>query len=406
MIIYLLGVFFCQMSSGREPAIPTNISPSTIEERRTNLRKLSRHLEIIKTGPVPYKNIREFLNVVTKSTSTSDIADAYEYLPRVSIRDREDLAALYSESERGEQNIPELSNDGELLKYHRNAELLALHLENCTDPALHHDVVALIEKEVKQFEHDKFDPSVSPTTRRAVSVGLRQVRMAALIKATGSGRNREARPILWTVIEKNQDQYYGQLAARALGKIGEPEDLDKIIKLVEAKPQLRLPLDSFGATLIPRILNEWARSDLPSATTARLAGSLVGVCTHDNIATFVPLLQHPNNLVVRAATNAVEKNLQSGDTAIIESMFKNSSPIIRGAASTAVDNHAWDNKYIPLLIDMLKHDDYYVNRADAASTLGNHGIRDAVPALQDALNDPVQNVRENAAYALKRISGH
>jgi len=352
----------------------------------------------------PFKNMREALNALKTAKSEVDIRRIQESLPQVPVGGHDDLMALYEEAVGREDQTPATSDDKTYNGYADKGGAVAARLRDCASPELQDDIAALIGKEASAW-HGSAIPFAQHSTREGVKSGLRLARVEALLDAAGRGRNGKARAPLWKMIDKAQDDYLGQIAVRALGQIGNPEDLDRLIQMRKSNPKLRLSLGDFGTMVIPRVMREMEDSSVSDDVKAGLSLDLTAASTHENLSSYVPLLQHKNPHVVEAASKAIMDHAQSSDSTLIQGMLTSKSMVVRGRAALTVSDKVWDARYVPALVNMLKTDSANHLRGLAANILGRHKVQDAIPALQVALKDPAGYVRQNATWALKNISG-
>jgi HEAT repeat protein len=351
-----------------------------------------------------FQNMRAALNALKAAKSPDEIRRIQEILPQVPVDGHDDVMALYAEAAGREDRTPSLADNKTYDEYTDKSGAIAARLRGCTAPMLQDDIAILIDKEATAW-HASAIPFLQHTPQEAVKSGLRLARVEALLDAAGKGKNEKARPALWKMIDKVQDDYFGQIAVRALGQIGNPEDLDRLIGMRKGNPKLKLSLGSFGTMMIPRVMREMDDPSVSDNVKAGLSLDLVAAASHDNLSAYVPLLQHSNSHVVEAASKAIMDHAQNSDDALIQNMFTSKSMVVRGRAALTVSDKVWDTKYASSLMNMLKNDPATHLRGLAANILGRHKVQAAVPALQAALKDSAGYVRQNAEWALKHISG-
>jgi HEAT repeat protein len=355
------------------------------------------------TAESPFKNMRAALEALRAAKTNDEIRKIDEALVQIPIDGHDDLVALYDEAKSREDNLPLTATDKDYNDYLNNNSFIAARLRGCTNPALQSDIAELIDKEASDW-HSSAIPLLQHTARATVKSGLRLARVEALIDAAGKGKNAAARTALWKMIDKVQDDYFGQAAAQALGEIGNPEDLDRLIEMRKKNPKLHLSLSGFGAMAIPRLMREIDDPSVSDTVKAGMSLDIAAAGSHANLSAYVPLLQHANPHVVDAASKAIMDFAQPGDDALIQSMFASESMVVRGRAALVVSDSVWDIKYVPSLINMLKSDPAYHLRGLAANILGRHKVQSAIPALEGALKDSAGHVRQNANWALKNIA--
>ena len=352
-----------------------------------------------------YHSIREALQALKTTKDKGEQQRIYQTFRQIPVRDHDDLMALYDEAKHRQDAAPLITTTKSFDEYVNQGQIVSVRLKGVTDPAFHDDIAALLDRETKDLPKNTDIPMV-PIGKIELGAGaksaMRVVRIESLIEAAGDGKNEMARAALWRMVDAAQDAYFGQLAVVALGKIGKPEDLDRLILMIVKEPNLHFQFDDFGSMAIPRLLQEVRNTALPQMTQASLSGHLVQVANHDSLTTFVPLLHDPNKIMASAALNAISKSLTSSDEGLIRKMLKDPSLDIQMEAMHAINGRAWDEKFIPLLIDVLKNGP--LNNV-AADGLGQHRVKSAVGALENAvLHDPSPYTRKSAARALERIN--
>jgi HEAT repeat protein len=362
------------------------------------------HMVEISSGPVPYQHIREALSVIQNSSDPAEVRKAYEYLPRVPVQNHDDLMALYAAAKKAEEQVPTIADVKTIDRSGHAAGELAGRLRNCTDPGLKHDIASLLAGEYISVDRESLLPIPKVTPGATMRAQLRTLRVRALMEAAGGGKNADARETLWRFIEHDKDAYFGQLAASALGKIGDPADLDRLIAMLKENPRLRLSITDFGSIVVPRVMKEVDAPGISPEAKAHLLMQLRESGSHENISSYVPLLKHADPSVAQTASEAIDRNLQSSDADMITKKFHSPSDYDRIGVIIAVGEHAWDEKYVPLLTNALLHDPNPDSREMAAQYLGLHKVKSAVPDLQlAAQNDPIARVRLSASGALERI---
>jgi len=313
--------------------------------------------------------------------------------------------ALYDAAKADEEKAPLVGTVQTLAEYANSVKPLQGRFKTCTDPKFQDDIASILEKEYEPLEQDSRLAVPIVITHSTMMRAAREERVKALIAAAGDGQNEKARPTLWKIIDKTQGNYLGRAAAEALGKIKKPEDLDRLIGMIEKNPRLGLSLSGFGDQMVvARISQELANPAITPDMKGRLSLELKGVSSHDNISLYLPLLESKDEKIAQKASYAINQNLKSGDDDVINQEFNSPYESVRRGTLVAVGTHAWDDKYVPLLINKLEHDGDDI-RALAATFLGRHRVQSATPALQKALSDPNPRVREAAATALDRLSG-
>lgn len=348
-----------------------------------------------------FQNMREAIEALKTATSPSEAERVRAAMANTPVRDHDDLMAVYDEARRREDKTPLFANATEFDEYVRNGQAVASHL-NTSDPTLQDDIAALIDKERESWSNVSVPmiPVGKLSLRDGAKSAQRVIRVEALFDAAGKGKNEKARPALWRVVDSVHDAYFGQLAVAALGKIRNPQDLERLIQMIETSPNLHFQFNDFGAMAIQPLVNEIRNHNLQKETQARLAGGLRQVASRDTLSTYVPLMHDGNQFISEQARWAVGDYLRSTDEDLIQTMLKDPSFEVKAVAMGAIDGRAWDPKFIPLLIAEVQ------NGNDAAARcLGHHKVKSAVPALEKALNSPKNYMKRAAGFALKEING-
>jgi hypothetical protein len=355
------------------------------------------------SNATPYRGIRDALHALGSTKDKAEQERIYHNFNRIPVRDHDDLMALYKEARSRQDSAPLISTEKSFTDYVDHANIVSARLKDLTDPAFHDDIASLIDQETNSLSKTPGIPSL-PLGKIEIGAGARSavrvVRIHSLIDAAGDGKNEKARPALWRMVDTVQDAYFGQLAVVALGKIGNSADLERLIQMIKKDPNLRFQFDDFGSMAIPRLLQEIRNSALPQATQASLSGHLVQVANHGSLATFIPLLHDPNKIVASAALDAMGKSLTSGDDELIKQMLKDPDLKIHMMALNTIDGHAWDEKFIPVLVGQMQ------SGSDAAvRCLGHHNVKSVIPQLREAeVHSPNVYVRQAAHDVLSDMS--
>lgn len=358
---------------------------------------------IIQAEPTSgFKNIREALSAYRTAKTSGEVSLSLEAILRIPLQGHDDLMALYDEAKRSEENIPDTADKITVINAQRLSMAITSRIRECTAPSRQDDIATLLSREYSSLEHQNHR---APTTSiEVVRAELQHQRMKALMDAVAASKNAKARDDLWKVIQLEQDANSGQLAALTLGKIGNSEDLARLLGMIKGNPNLRLSLSGFGAMVAPRLVKEITAAGTAPAIKARLSMELREASTHENLSTYLPLLKDKDLSVAQAASEAIDKSLNETDGDIIAAKFNSQSAYDRAGVIIAVGNHAWNERYIPLLVNVLQHDANADNRELAAKYLGLRKARSAVPALQDAsTKDKAARVRLAASVAIERI---
>jgi HEAT repeat protein len=312
--------------------------------------------------------------------------------------------ALYEEAKKEEKDAPSLPALKAANKYAAASGAIVARLRGCTAQNLQDGIALLLEKEHQSLKIASHLPIPKPTPGLTMTALIRTERVKALMDAAGNGKNLKARSPLWEIIETDKDDYYGQLAAVALGKIGDPADLDRLLAMIKDNPRLRLPITGFPNILAPRIIKEMTAPGISPEVKGHLSLVLRESSTHENIGSYLPLLKSTDTTLAQTASEAIDRSVQSSDEEMIENKFKSRSAYDRIGVIIAVGEHAWSDKYVPLLVNALLQDPDQDARKLAAQYLGLHKVKSALPALQEATTkDKAYSVRLAASVAGGRI---
>lgn len=355
-------------------------------------------------GAVMPRNIREALAILRDKKDAAEEKRIIGLLPRIPVLEHDDILALYAEAENREKDVPLAASNDRYEAYLRTALPFASRLRTCVDPSLRKDIADLLKKEYSSIRSDRRNPIPTLTLHGRISAALRAERVNSLIQAAGDGKNEEARAELWKIVELVGDGTYVQSSAESLGKMGNPNDLDKFIEILKVHPGYRIPLGGFGPMVVPRVLKELEDPNVARSAKDGLLPALAEAGSHDNILLYVNLMNHQDSSIAHVARHAVGSNLRADDDKLIRAMLENPFAEVRSNALVAVGEHAWKEEYGALLIERLRHDSDYSIRAIAAHYLGQHGSKAAIPALKEALKDSNPGVRSEAVSALQRIS--
>lgn len=349
----------------------------------------------------PYKHVRDAIRAANATKNESERQRIYSSLQQIPATDRDDLRSLYSEIKQRANETPLLATDKSQEDYTNKGLIITARLRRSTDTALQQDIADLIDQEVRGLPPKPTGPRIPTSMAAATKRRLYQERVVALIGAAGDGKNEKARPALWRMIEASRDDYFARMSIQALAKMGKPEDLDRLIKMVETDPTLRLPFGSdFGRMVIPRIMSRIEDPSVSDSTKQRLTGGLFQAGSHDTLPLYFPLLDHSNQHVAHIAARVISQNLASTDVEKINEMLTSSSERLRAIALEAIAGRAWDIKFAPLVIEILKTAPSKYSRQSAAYCLWNHKVESSLPALQAALNDPEPLVRKEAEHSI------
>ena len=199
----------------------------------------------------------------------------------------------------------------------------------------------------------------------------------------------EARSALVAALD---DRWYAVRwrAAEGLGKIGRPADIDPLLARLrtEVRWEKEDQQSASGAAKHyqgPRFMGS---ATVPEFTQSRMALGIRGILRRST------------------GPGADEAKLK-----VVSAMSDPSQEYRVRAYLALILGEVGDKRSVPMLIDVLGHEASGRLRAWSARTLGNLRAREAIPALNAALDDPyvtpdqkrIPTVRDDAARAIKKI---
>jgi HEAT repeat protein len=132
--------------------------------------------------------------------------------------------------------------------------------------------------------------------------------------------------------------------------------------------------------------------------------------TEGSLPYLIELLKDKHPLVRAAAAGAIREGgpKAAGAVPALINALRDPDPRVRDHAARAVEAVGpAANQAVPALIENLQYPTDWEVRRSAARALGSIGrkAQEAVPALKNALSDPDESVRLEAAEAIKKIGG-
>lgn len=356
------------------------------------------------TTALTYKSVREALHAIKSSKDETERGRIYQSFNRIPIVDRDDLLSLHAEARDREINIPFLAANDALMRYGGDAEMVARHIADANGPQFEDTIVKLLQDELETALKDGRPVKSAPTTRGAIKVALKEARIKSLMFAAAKGRFTKSRDVLWRYIDVDHDSGFGQEAVTTLGRIGDMNDFERLLLMVEKNPSLRFPIGDFGPIVLPRLIQEFSREDIGRDVKGNLSGALSRAVTHEAIPELIKLRKNKDAYVAETALDIISKNLSTNDLPLAMQLLDSPSSAERASVLVAIGENAWNVALVPALLKTLKTDRDYSNRVLAASILGQHNVKSALPELNSALQDPVPIVRKSAESAINRIN--
>lgn len=347
-----------------------------------------------------FNNIHEALRAADTAADENEKSKIYSELPNHSVKTPDDAEAIYSALKSLEGRYRK-HDQSQVLK----SEMIALHnaLAKSTDTAVHGKVAELLETEYQTLPNGDWGPASGRSPEETDKATLRMARLVALTEAAGNGKNELALPTLRKLAGKGG--LASDLATRAIGKIGKPEDLDQMIEKIKSDPNARVDLSPFGGMIVERIMREVDNPNLSDTQRNELIARLGQANSSENIGKYIPLLHHKNPRVVKVAARAIAQGAGPGNEAVVSQMISDSDRQVRFSGLVALERTAWTPGLSSVVKELLVNDKDESVREQAALVLGTRKATDAQDALRSALNDKSKRVRGAAQAALDRISG-
>lgn len=341
--------------------------------------------------------VADAIREARKASSATEKERAYKAISEESVEGDDDVRALADELRR----LPDEASTKDTKKYVEASRHLADVLSKCRTSRHHAVVRNLLEQEVREIPQGFSGPWSANSQAEALREGIRFGRYEALIRAAGEGRNEQALDALRKIRRKGGE--VGKAAEKAIGQIGKDEDLEDFVREVRSDPDSRTNLNVFGKKAADRILRELEDEKVPDDEKVRFASALpknLGAAELDRLR---PMLKHKNRRVASLVAAAIAAGTPSNDMGTVRDLLKHPDMSVQAEALAAIAKN-WRPDYLPDLLKILKEDRYGFRRSQAASILGQNRVVEARTALEDAVkNDPDENVRDSARFALERM---
>ena len=234
------------------------------------------------------------------------------------------------------------------------------------DPKFADTLADVLEKEYRSMPKDFIGVSGAKTELDSLHYQMRQARLQALADAAGQARNRKALPTLRKMLA-NQGAPRA-FAVGAIGQISDPADIEDFIQRIKKDPKSNITLNSFGPAAVDPIMREVNDPAVPELPKYTIANSLRYMATHDNMGRYRQLLKHKDPVIQRVSAEAICRIAGKDDgDALIEITHSNWSAS-RGLAIRAMGRNS-DERFIPVLRNMVLHDDSGSVRAETTGIL-------------------------------------
>lgn len=344
------------------------------------------------------KEVRDVLAEARAAKDGDEKVMAYLRVDAESVGDEADVQALYLEFFRLETELK--SKDSGRLT--RVSEHLANVLASCQDPKYRRIIKELVDKENAELGTNYWGPWAVKSELELMRETPRYARLSAVLEAAGKGKNDESLPALRNMRKKGGQA--GKMAETAIARIGRDEDLDEFIREIKADDKCMTSLYGFGRKGTARVIRELNDPQVSELEKRRVAGQMPQYVPQEDLPAIFGLLKHPDQRIVKIAARTLGGSLTTRDEVLLRDLIKNRDQAIRGPAIRSLER-IWDEKFLPLALDILKTDPDAGNRSFVIHLLISHKVRAAEAALLEAANvDSAPWVREEAREALKSIT--
>lgn len=335
-----------------------------------------------------------------KVASESERAKIFQSVISEKVKEPREVEALDAALKSLEKRYKSGPNEEALkMELHVLQKLLA----SSTDPGLHPGIARLLEREEPLVPSKYLGPAKGLSVEDRNKEGIRMARLFALIEAAGSGGNQQALSGLRRIAKKGG--LVGEVADKAIARIGSPEDLDRMIGQIKNDPKSRVDLTPFGGQIVGRLVKEIEDSSTTDGQRQRLIAHLGQGKGPGSVPRYAALLDHRDPRVVEASANALADSIRPGDDALALRMIPHKNRNVRFAGILSLKNVEWKAEFRPVIEDLLANDPDEGVRALAADLLGAKRVTDAQDALRGALQDRSSRVRGAAQAAIDRVSG-
>lgn len=344
-----------------------------------------------------YKTMGSAMSALQGAKDNDEKSKIYGEIGRLPLETSEQVSVLYDEV---------VSLEGKVIRqdqkeYIGATNYLSRVFLTARDPKFAGALAEALKKEYASMPKGFVTEGVyaAKTESDVVRYQMRMGRIENLMQAIGQSKDRQALPVLHQMLEK--DGYVQSLAVTAIGQIGDPSDLDDFIKRIERDPKAHFNLNSFGPAAVDRIVQE---IDDPSVAGPKgiLINALRYMGAPENRATYRRLLHHSNSYVRERAAEGVCNSATKEDADLLIEIARSDLGDGRLHALQAMHKN-WSTTFVPVLRDILLHGNYSMDRAEAARTLADYKVTEAIPDLKECLGDRQEEVRIAAQAALKKM---
>jgi len=269
---------------------------------------------------------------------------------------------------------------------------------------LAHVVLEIGEKNLQDLRREQQRYEQNKNEYQKQQLILKLENLEVIVQVLGRLKNESAVEFLKQVAQVPQLK---TVASGAIGQMGRAQDLEEMID--RAKNDRAINVSSFGAQGLKRVvekINDPATSRLERGALIEQIKGSADPAVNTQLQDLA--LHHPDEEVrSRAGLSLVNSFMVSDKPAdpefLIEWVKKEQTPHQTWGVYAMRNN--WDERFIPVLIDLLKSSPHENVRANAAEALGMHKVQSAVPALEKALLDDESMVRSGSTHALRKILG-
>lgn len=285
-------------------------------------------------------------------------------------------------------------------------------LAKIKDPQLAKAIMKECDREVVKVKGDKgSDWRNLPEPQRQEKINA-LLNSHAMIGALGNLKNKDAVPYLKQFITPEYDGTLSYTASQAIGRIA-PDDPVVFKELWDKQGVKSISYSAYGKSVLkevaqkmqdPTVSEEEKRKILWKAKPALFNGKDPA---EKRLIKDI-LLNHPSRElkieVGVAMVHAVINNYEESDKDFVVQWAKKEKSLAVWDAPHVMDK-IWDKRFVPVLLEMMQSKEDWMPKGNIAEILGRHKVKEAVPYLEEALEDKDSSVRSSALMGLRNILG-
>ena len=346
--------------------------------------------------PSKYKTMSEALVALSQASDESSKQKVYFEMSLLPLETPDQLVALHKEIMKLEKGTLAPKMDQSVME----TRVLSRVFLTAQDPKFAPALSATLDEEYKSIPGYFVGLFKSKEEIDSAGFEMREARLEALTQIIGETKNRGSLPTLRKMVDlKGPARIY---AIRAIGRIGDPADLEDFVRRIKQDPKTPFDLSSFGPMAVGRVVIEIDDPTMPDAAKGSIIGSLRYMGTRENISTFRQLLHHKYGNVQEMAAEAICSAAGKDDGDVLIEVIKSKWGTSRILAARAMGKQ-WDGRFIPVLRNILLHDSSPIVRAVTSQVLADHNVKEAVGDFKKNLNDRNGEVRRAAEKALNQL---